>query len=424
MTAPEGSELGLAKAPAGPTVAATNPASAPRDTTIDVHVLGSGFDQGSSAEFALGGVVGADVRTNSTLFVSSQDLVANITISAEAAIAFYDVVVTTSRGKKGIGTERFYVRAVNDIGTLGGSQAIAYDVNSAGLVAGKSLTLAESGFFAFIWSPVSGINPLPVVGGSTYSHALSINDLGVAVGVDEGIAAVWTPNGTGGYTEQRLGTFGGPTSAAWGINRDGVVIGHAEDVDVGYTPVPFRWTSEAGMQRLGLVEGYPTGINAVGTIVGYSGSDAFVWTEPEGPRFLPRCAGAFTASARGINDGGTIVGGCTYRKGGRSYGEGVRWQPTSAGTWLPPEVITPRTPCYGCGIARGINNAGEIVGENGLRPFIWTQGKGLQYLDVLLSGGDGTAYAVTDAEPGVMNRIVGHSSANGAASRPRAVWWP
>jgi alpha-tubulin suppressor-like RCC1 family protein len=52
-----------------------------------------------------------DVATNSTRFVSSGELVANITIAVSASVGFYDIVVTTSKGKKGIGSELFAVKS-------------------------------------------------------------------------------------------------------------------------------------------------------------------------------------------------------------------------------------------------------------------------------------------------------------------------
>jgi Tol biopolymer transport system component len=91
------------------TVSATDPPGAPQDTTLDVRVFGTNFDRGSRADFALGGVVGPEVKTNSTRFVSSTELIANITIAATADTGRYDVIVTTSRGKKGIGTEMFAI---------------------------------------------------------------------------------------------------------------------------------------------------------------------------------------------------------------------------------------------------------------------------------------------------------------------------
>src|ERR687890_140714 len=60
-------------------VTSTKPAASSRDTTLDVHVLGSGFDRGSQVAFLLNGAQDPKVRTNSTRFVSQGDLVANVT---------------------------------------------------------------------------------------------------------------------------------------------------------------------------------------------------------------------------------------------------------------------------------------------------------------------------------------------------------
>jgi len=92
-----------------PTVDATNPSEAPQDTTLDVEVLGSNYDIGSRANFLLDGKSTPKVKTNRTTFVSSSKLIANITIAVDAVVAAYDVQVTTSGGKKGIGIEMFMV---------------------------------------------------------------------------------------------------------------------------------------------------------------------------------------------------------------------------------------------------------------------------------------------------------------------------
>ena len=90
-------------------MASADPAAAPQDTTLDVHVLGSNYDQGSRVDFARGGVVDPKLQVNSTTFRSSTELVANVTVAPDAATVSYDIVVTKSTGKKGIGTERFAV---------------------------------------------------------------------------------------------------------------------------------------------------------------------------------------------------------------------------------------------------------------------------------------------------------------------------
>jgi len=103
--------IDAARSSGDPSVASADPNNAPQDTTLDVRVLGSAFDRGSTAEWAIAGVPSAKVRTNSTRFVNSKELIANITIALDADTVLYDVIVTTTTGKKGIGTELFQVRA-------------------------------------------------------------------------------------------------------------------------------------------------------------------------------------------------------------------------------------------------------------------------------------------------------------------------
>jgi hypothetical protein len=93
-----------------PTVATVEPSSAPQDTTLDVIVNGTGFDNGSVVTMLLEGEATAKVVTNHTLFVNNKKLVANITIAADADVAFYDVEVLTFGGKRGVGTEKFEVQ--------------------------------------------------------------------------------------------------------------------------------------------------------------------------------------------------------------------------------------------------------------------------------------------------------------------------
>lgn len=94
----------------GITVTSTDPNNAPQGVTLNVRVLGSGYDRGSKAQWARSGVVSPNVTTNSTQFVSSSELLANITIANVADTGLYDVLVTTSKGKKGIGSELFTIK--------------------------------------------------------------------------------------------------------------------------------------------------------------------------------------------------------------------------------------------------------------------------------------------------------------------------
>lgn len=93
----------------GPTVTATDPRAAAQNVTLDVRVLGSGFDVGSRVTFERGGVASPRVVTNATTFVSSTELIANVTVAADADTAKYDVAVTTAKGIKGIGSVLFEI---------------------------------------------------------------------------------------------------------------------------------------------------------------------------------------------------------------------------------------------------------------------------------------------------------------------------
>ncbi len=85
------------------------PPEAPQNTTLDVRVLGANFDNGSTVRFLLDGKPTKNIGTNSTQFVGTGELVANITIALDAATIDYDIEVTTSKKRRGIGTELFKV---------------------------------------------------------------------------------------------------------------------------------------------------------------------------------------------------------------------------------------------------------------------------------------------------------------------------
>ena len=93
----------------GPKVDAADPPSAPQDITLDVRVIGSGFDNGSVVKFLQGGQSTPKIVTNSSTFIDKNNIIANITIAVDAEVTLYDIEVTSSRGKKGIGSELFSV---------------------------------------------------------------------------------------------------------------------------------------------------------------------------------------------------------------------------------------------------------------------------------------------------------------------------
>lgn len=120
-----------------PAVRAADPDSGFLGTTIDVRVLGSGFDNGSRATWAVDGDTSfatTKVRTNSTRFIKSGELVANITIAADAPLTLFDIVVVTMAGKNGIGIEKFAVKSTGstDAYTAAFDVALSYQLRSDG----------------------------------------------------------------------------------------------------------------------------------------------------------------------------------------------------------------------------------------------------------------------------------------------------
>ena len=109
--------INLARGGGGPdpTVESVTPPEAPQNTTLDVLVKGANFDDGSKVRFLLGGKPTKNIATNSTQFVNG-DLKANITIALDAETVKYDIEVTTSKKRRGIGTELFEVKTNKGVG--------------------------------------------------------------------------------------------------------------------------------------------------------------------------------------------------------------------------------------------------------------------------------------------------------------------
>jgi probable HAF family extracellular repeat protein len=431
-TAPQGSPPELAKAASDPTVTATDPASGPQDSTLNVRVLGSGYDQGSRADFALAGVVDpTKVKTNSTLFVSSKELVANITIAQDATVALYDVIVTTAKGKKGIGTERFFVRAVNDIGTLGGGTSTARGVNGSGTIIGFA-TNASGLSRPFIWTEVGGMKDLGTLPGFTKGAAHAVSATGVVVGSSGDRAPTrWVPGAAGSWSVQYLGSLGGTYGYAFDVNDQGTIVGYADN-SAGSTRA-FRWTEATGMVSLALLSGAISsralGLNADGTIVGTtnvsSGAQVpVVWASDGGVHALQLCPGLAMGDGQDVNDAGVVVGTCFAGGGGPALP--VRWDPdpSNPGGWLAP--VSLGSLGGSSGRAYGINNAGQVVGisdVNGQKThaFFWDAARGIRDLGALLPNGLGAAMRIGDPSVGVPQLIVGVSYTS--AGKGHAVWW-
>jgi hypothetical protein len=351
----------MGKSPTALAVTSTNPSFGDQGTTIDVHILGTGFTSGAQATWLLHGAADpAHVRTNSTTFVSSTELIANITIASDAQLDFWDVQVALIGGKNGVGSECFEVTSAqvlssatvetvsqtNDLLQVVGYQADAFVIDEA-------LRFIDLGS-GQAW----GLDP----------------DGSVVVGRDGNFqATAWVRQPDGSWTAEALppapnSVEQNATSAARTASGTLLVAGwdgtpgpkHAQAFNR-----PVVWQRVGSSWSNPVVYAYPPGaqraaartVNGLGQIAGNvdaSGVGA-VWDDPATPTRLDGLPDA-------INSSGTLIVGSRV-SGNASVP--VYWSRNAAtGRWNTTGVPLPMTAGASCvaGDARGLNDAGVIVG--------------------------------------------------------------
>ena len=368
----------------GPIVKSTVPSSAPRGTTLTVRVLGSEFVQGSRAVWALNGdttFATTRIRTNTTTFVSSTELAANITISADAALDLFDVVVVTLSGKKGIGIELFTVTLqIVDLGVGDGSTAQA--INDNNQIVGRG----GSGSGAFLWQAgvVTDLGALP----GNSAQAMDINASGRVAGTSSNAAGsravLWTPKVGGGYNPPvDLGTLGGSRSEATAINDNGVIAGDSRLPGDAVSHAVI-WDANGQIHDIHTVQGgesFAFGINSLGQVVGQwngpTNQQAFRYTPGTGMELLPGIGGP-QGVAIDISSTGKVVG----------WSEPAPGAALRATLWEGSTVTDLGTLGGLSSVGAAINGDGWVVGrsDTGVRRsgalqhvgFLWTATEGMQ----------------------------------------------
>jgi probable HAF family extracellular repeat protein len=270
--------------------------------------------------------------------------------------------------------------AIDDIGTLGGSDAYATGINKAGQVAGLS-SLGTGLLHAYVWSKGGGMMDLGSLPGYAESSASAINNLGQVVGhvtPDFGGPRAFLWSAAGGMED--LGAFtDGLTSVstAEAINDAGLVAGTSNTAtDDAHA---FAWTRTTGLVDLGTLGGpvsYPVAVGAEGQVAGYStvpGSlnHAFIWNRSSGMTDLGTAGGlesfVLAMSANGHAAGAINVSGDQQH----------------AFSWTHTTGIVDLGTLGGAGSrAIAVNNNGQVVGgantrHGDLHAFVWAPKQGM-----------------------------------------------
>jgi probable HAF family extracellular repeat protein len=245
-----------------------------------------------------------------------------------------------------------------------------YGVNTYGLAVGFTYLSGNNAYAAFMYARKNGMVSLGKLSADSsypsYSKAYGVNDFGQAVGSSGGVRSGRSFERAflyNGGPLQDLGTLGGTQSQALAINNGGQVVGWSFGKN---NAGPYAFTYSDGtmtpLPTLGGKYALATAINASGQIAGVSslssgGQHAFIYSNGW-MSDLGILAGQTRSQALGINDAGQVVGDNGVATVGAADGgvflySGGRLQDLS--TLLPPG--TPWT----LRSAVDINNRGQIA---------------------------------------------------------------
>jgi hypothetical protein len=363
-----GAAVAAKPAPTSPSVKSASPAFGDQGATVDVHIIGSGFTAGANASWLLHGVADSvHVHTNSTTVVSSTELIANITIASDAQLSFWDVQVALAGGKNGVGSEAFEVTSAQILGagTTGGD-ASPDDMNDLGQIVGHA---GASTLNAWVYDDASGMVNLGL------GVAWGIDPLGAFIVGQNGnsLPTSWAHQANGSWLAQLFprpsGSVAGTAVSAKRLADGTLVVAGSDEIPPTKSknagnlkrPVTWRRTTD-GQWTAPQLYAIPAGFTSAAAIDVSSGGQVVgqldasvggvVWDSPS--TFV-----TLDALPMRVNPAGTLI------VGGRNNGPALYWwRDRATNAWHTTGVPLPSLGGSSCpgGLARGVNDAGVIVG--------------------------------------------------------------
>ena len=269
---------------------------------------------------------------------------------------------------------------VNDLGTLGGTQAIAGYVNNNGAVVGVSTLAADTTIRGFLWNGDSLIDLGSLPAGPNVNAFNANGRLQISVGADGASTdhdanACFCPSNLDCHTVlwqngtlTDLGTLGGNSSAAQWINNQGQI---------------------AGISQIKATD--PNGNFACGSGPGNQIHRAFLFQDGKFQDL--GTLGGGNAAALAINDRGQISGGSELTT---SIDPTVGFVPDHAFLWSKGAMTDLGTLGGKFSLGIFVNNQGAVVGfstligEQHAHGFLWRNGS-LTDLGVLVGDTDSQA---------------------------------
>jgi hypothetical protein len=348
-----------------PSVASASPSFGNRGETGKlITITGSGFVAGAVIAWERDGVPDPNIVVQSSQFVSATRIDAVISISETADLAFYDISVTNTDRKKGVGTEQFEVTTAISIGSLGGNAEVSATNDLTSGVRAVGWAVQGGSQYAFYWPDANG-----GIGKLGFGNANAISQDGHTIGgINGGFAVIWTADAGSwnriGLPVSAQAIGGRVQTIASDQNGAAVIIGGAEQLKApkgnGTYSRPRLWRYNGTawqIQNLSLpadLTAVVWGVNAVGQSVG-------------GPGYYWDSDGAFTplpgtgTIARAISADGTIAVGAgpPQKSGGETVA--VYWNRTSDGAggygvWTGPYALP-----GSCARAVGIDSQNRIL---------------------------------------------------------------